>query len=89
MYLRTLQALQNLQKAPVEQVSTCHVGIHADTSPEETQPLAPPIGFVPPIASAPPVSQEDHESSSKESLETDRDLADQASSPRDSPAHDS
>jgi len=60
LYLRTLQVLQNLQKAPVAQASACHVGTHADTSPapeppspRETQPLAPQIGFVPPIASTP------------------------------------
>jgi hypothetical protein len=52
MYLRTLQVLQNLQKAPVAQASACHVGTHADTSPapepaspEKTQPLTPPNGF--------------------------------------------
>ena len=96
MYLRTLQALRNL----VAQASACHVGTHADTSPapeppspEETQPPAPPIDFVPSFTPAhtkhPPVSQENHESSSKESLETDRALPGQAPSPRDLPAHDS
>jgi hypothetical protein len=67
MYLRTLQVLQDLQKAAVERPLGCHVGTsarpgrygHADTSPapepappEETQPLAQPIGFVPPFTSA-------------------------------------
>jgi hypothetical protein len=89
LYLRTLQVLQNLQKAPVAQASACHVGTHADTSPapeptspEKTEPLTPPNGFVPPFTPAhrerPPVSHENHEFPSIKSLETERSLADQA-----------
>jgi hypothetical protein len=61
MFLRTLKALQDLQKA---------------TSPQETEPLTSPIGSVPRIATEsaerPRVSPENHESSLAESLETDK-----------------
>jgi hypothetical protein len=69
MYLRTLKALQDLQKTPMEQASPCSVGngqpppaagagspatpAPEPPSPGETQPLTPPIGFVPPFTPAP------------------------------------
>jgi hypothetical protein len=101
MYLRTFKALQDLQKAagqaagPVTPSAEPGSGPAAPapepTSPEETQPLTPPIGFVPSFTSAsgelPHVSNEYYQSPSKtESLETDpappdqEDQADQAPS---------
>jgi hypothetical protein len=46
-YLRTLQALQALQKAPVELSPTSTSPTSTPT--ERTQPLTSPIGFVPPF----------------------------------------
>jgi hypothetical protein len=76
MYLRTLKALQDLQKAPPEQAGQATAPPPEPGSPlaggkrqlpREPQPLTPPIGFVPsftPAAAARPrVSHENHESS--------------------------
>jgi hypothetical protein len=68
MYLRTLQALQALQK-PVGQASGPVTPAPEPASPEKTQSHTPPIGFVPPSTPAPaeqpPVSHENQESSSE------------------------
>jgi hypothetical protein len=51
MFLRTLEALQDLQAAAVSQagpLSQPETPISETPSPVPTQPLTPPIGFVPP-----------------------------------------
>ena len=72
MFLRTLKALQDLQKTPVDQAGRPATPAPEQESPQEPQPLTPRIGFVPPFTSAPAerphVSHEIHESS----LETER-----------------
>src|SRR6266496_1248910 len=47
LYLRTLQVLQDLQKATVEPPCRPAATGPEPASPEETQPLTPLIGFVP------------------------------------------
>ena len=81
MYLRTLKALQDLQKPVVAPAREPAPGpltpAPEPASPEPPQPLTPPIGFVPPFtpvpaepaspetSTAPPVTTENHKSRSK------------------------
>src|SRR5450755_1698093 len=66
LYLRTLQVLVGAGHARPEPASQPASQPTEPTSPEETQPLTPPIDFVPPFTPAPmeppPVRHENHES---------------------------